>query len=59
MKEMIEELKDVSIRIFMSFGTAIDSGKIEEFVNYVESFDKKQEGKLVKLKDKKPKAKKK
>jgi len=50
METMLEELKEVSIRIFQAFGTAIDLGEVEPFLAHVEKYVAPTDAPVVEMK---------
>ncbi|MDC1302299.1 hypothetical protein N8Z08_02270 [bacterium] len=62
MEVMLIELKEITLRLFNVFGTAIDLGEVQEFIEYSEAYVKPTDTPVVEMKPvakKKPTAKKK
>lgn len=49
MEDLLVDLEEAAVKVFGSLGTAIDEGKILDFVDYVESFKEKEDGKVVEM----------
>ena len=57
MEDMLGELKEVSIKIFKAFGTAIDLGEVNQFLEHVEKYVTPTDTPVVKMEVAKPDAK--